>query len=260
MSNDIQPSNSDVLISVCMATYNGERFIKQQICSILEQLGDNDELIIVDDCSKDSTVSIIESVSDSRIKLNLNSINKGVNRTFEKAISLSSGKYIFLSDQDDIWVENRVKLMLGALNDSKELLVSTNFTLIDVEGAMTALQQPYQLTSSSSTTYIRNILNIFLGRISYYGCAMAFKRELVQYILPMPKVIESHDLWIAIVANCLGSNLHMENSLLLHRIHGSNASVVSRDFSEKVLSRVIFLINCFNIVSRVVFTSMRGLK
>src|SRR5450759_5141604 len=91
------------MISICMASYNGSRYIERQLLSILCQLGEADEVILVDDHSSDATLEVVERLSDKRIKIYRNGSNEGVLRTFERAIGLASGDIIFLSDQDDVW-------------------------------------------------------------------------------------------------------------------------------------------------------------
>ncbi|MEK5777350.1 glycosyltransferase, partial [Acinetobacter nosocomialis] len=103
---------SDNMISVCLATYNGEKYIVEQLTSILSQLSPTDEVIISDDHSTDETLLLIKSLNDPRIKIITNELGKGYTKNFENAINHSSGDYIFLSDQDDVWVENKVELMM----------------------------------------------------------------------------------------------------------------------------------------------------
>lgn len=236
-------------ISVCMATYNGARFVCEQLDSILYQISHNDEIVIVDDCSKDNTVDLIRAYSDTRIRIFCNSENLGVNKTFEKAISLACGEYIFLSDQDDIWCPGRMKTMKDALDISNVLLVSTLFSCIDGDGNTCSTLSP-MLHSLDSNRYIRNIFGIFLKKRSYYGCAMAFRYELKKIILPFPFYIESHDLWIAFAANICCSNLHLEYCSLLHKVHGENASIVKRNIIRKINSRIIFLISIIHLYLR----------
>lgn len=95
------------MISVCMATYNGEEYIKEQLESILCQLGEMDEIIISDDGSTDNTLNIIESYNDSRIKIHINTGKHGFVYNFENALQKAKGEYIFLSDQDDIWLPEK---------------------------------------------------------------------------------------------------------------------------------------------------------
>lgn len=227
-------------VSVCMASYNGEKFIYEQINSILIELEETDELIIIDDCSKDSTIKIIESFKDNRIRLYKNPVNLGVVKTFEKAISLSKNENIFLSDQDDIWIKGRVDLMMNSLNNKNYFLVSSNFISIDKNGQL-IYNNFMPLRDEESHEYLKNIVNIFLGKINYYGCAMAFKREFISYILPFPKLVENHDLWIAMFANIMKKNVHIIDETLQHRIHGNNASILKRSLFFKINTRIKYL-------------------
>jgi len=237
------------MISVCLATYNGMNYLAEQLNSILPQLGKSDELIIVDDCSSDSTFEYLLSLDDSRINLFKNDVNLGVIKSFEKAILLSKGEFIFLSDQDDIWLEGHIEIMIEKLLSTNCDLVSSNFSLIDSAGNFTGdIKIP--LKEKDSNRFLNNLVKIFFGDIYYFGCCMAFRRRLLQKILPIPSFVESHDLWIATVANFNHTNYHLENKLLLRRIHGSNVSVVNRNIFRKIISRLFFLGSIFIIFSR----------
>ncbi len=238
------------MISVCLATYNGIDYLPEQINSILPQLSKNDELIIVDDCSTDSTFEYLSSLNDCRILLFKNNLNLGVIKTFEKAINLSRGEFIFLSDQDDIWIDGRIDQMKEKLLLSNYDLVSSNFSLIDSRGNYTG-DNPISLKEKDSNLYFNNICKIFLGNIYYYGCCMAFRRRLLHVILPIPSFVESHDLWIAKIANLSRTNYHLENVTLLRRIHGSNVSIVNRSIFKKIKSRFNFLRSIFIILIRI---------
>lgn len=237
-------------ISVCMACYHGEQYIRQQIESILPQLRAEDELIIIDDHSTDRTGQIIQEMNDSRIRYVFNEKNLGVNRSFEKAIKMAKNNYLFMADQDDIWTENRVEVMLQKLKNGCQL-VSGNSIAIDSEGKPSAYDLGL-LWSGDSKNYGANILRIFTGKAYYYGCAMAFRRELRRVILPFPTYIESHDLWIAMAANMLKSNAHVEEIVLERRIHGKNASVLQRGLKEKLFSRWIFVKSYVTLLRRLI--------
>jgi glycosyltransferase involved in cell wall biosynthesis len=212
--------------SVCMTTYNGSAFIKSQIDSILVQLDDNDELVICDDCSADSTVEVIQSYKDSRIHLYLNPENLGYVKNFEKAMSLATGDLIALSDQDDIWLPNRLEHMKTALLENVEnSLVASNF---DILNTFTGVETSFQGLNSLPTSKLFRVLNIFLGKMPYFGCTFLMKRELVNLSLPFPTNITAHDLWIALVANTRGKVIHMQQSTLCRRLHGSNVTPTHR--------------------------------
>lgn len=236
-------------VSVCMATYNGERYLDEQLRSILRQLGRDDEIIIVDDASLDSTPDIIASFADARIRLVRNRTNIGVNQSFARALSLAANDVVFMSDQDDVWVENRVERMRAELIRTGSLLVSSNQAFIDAAGDPTAYPAD-RVRADASVKHFRNILDIFAGRKHYYGCTMAFRRELTPLILPVPAFVESHDLWIALAANLARRNAHLEADTLRRRLHGENASIVTRPIGKKLWSRVIFVRSLIVLIAR----------
>jgi len=232
-----------------MATYNGEKFIKEQLDSILEQIDSNAEIIVVDDNSSDNTVRIVNDVNDERIRVFKNKQNLGVNLSFELALMQATGDYIFLADQDDIWTANRVNIMLNTLEMDEGALVSGNTIAVDADGVEIHFCLG-KLANIDTSKYFKNICKIFMGKAAYYGCAMAFKRELLSLILPFPKYTESHDLWIALAANMEKKNVHCEDIILKRRIHGKNASIISRSFKEKIYSRWIFAKSIYEICKR----------
>ncbi|MDE6793421.1 MAG: glycosyltransferase, partial [Muribaculaceae bacterium] len=103
------------MVSVCLATYNGELFIKEQIQSIIPELENEDEIIISDDGSTDNTLPIIRNFKDSRIKIFINKETQGVNNNMENAIRKASGDIIFLSDQDNVWIKGKIEKCVKAL-------------------------------------------------------------------------------------------------------------------------------------------------
>jgi glycosyltransferase involved in cell wall biosynthesis len=243
-------------ISVCIATYNGENYIKDQLDSIFPQLNTEDEIIIVDDCSIDLTYSILESYNDSRLILFQNPINRGVNFSFEKAISLANGDFIFLSDQDDIWELGHVSELTAYLTNFGVSLVTCNFRLIDKYNQRLG-DMKYPLKEKDSMRTFKNVLNIFKGTSYYYGCCMGFNKSLKSFILPFPKFLESHDLWISTCSNLLRSNFHYEKVLVNRRIHGLNVSVVNRNFIKKVISRIIFFMSLLVFFSRLIKNKLK---
>lgn len=207
-------------ISVCMAAFNGQEFIKEQLSSILLQIGPQDEVVIVDDHSTDGTVAEIMAVKDPRIRLLISEKNSGYTRAFERALRSARGAVIFLSDQDDIWPEGRVDLMLHALSSSA--LVVGNCTHF---GGIPGSFQRIRLRSVDSTHRLRNLMGIIVGYRLHWGSAMAFRASLLQLVLPFPKgLTESHDQWIAMVANVAGSVTYLDDDVLLHRLHQTNVT------------------------------------
>src|SRR4051812_36670865 len=112
-------------ISVCMATYNGEKYIARQLRSILEQLGEDDEVILIDDCSTDRTIEIVRQLGDRRVAVHINDRNRGEVFSFGKAMSLAKKDFVFLSDQDDVWMPGRASLMQRRLIESGASVVAS---------------------------------------------------------------------------------------------------------------------------------------
>lgn len=227
------------MISVCMATYNGAKYIRAQVDSILVQLGPEDELVVCDDCSKDDTLSILASYHDARIKIHKNPSQLGHVRNFERAMSLAGGDYIFLSDQDDVWTPGRVRLMLDSMEaDPKALMVASNFDLIDAQGK--DVGQFRKLGAVKPYSWLQ-IASIFAGKSPYFGCTFLLRRRALKYCLPIPEGIESHDIWFGLIASMLGGVINLPGATLKHRVHDSNVTVRKRRALTVILkSRLVF--------------------
>ncbi len=228
-------------ISVCIATYNGEKYLSRQLQSILEQLANGDEVVVVDDCSNDETVEVVNRFDDHRISVHVNDRNRGEVFSFSRAILLANNDFVFLSDQDDIWKPGRVSLMQQCLVESGAQVVTSNFGWVNSNEEL--IDVSYDgVASCDSKKHFNNIAGIFVGKTNYFGCAMAFRRDFVHLIAPIPAFVESHDLWIALASNLYGSNVHLDAKTLLKRRHDNNATstVSTRSLYRKLRSRVIF--------------------
>src|SRR5690606_19159759 len=208
------------MISVCVATYNGEKYIEEQLASILSQLGDDDEVIVSDDNSSDKTVELIAGLNDDRIKIYVHKTNRGTSSfamasfNFENAIKRANGDYIFLADQDDIWLPNKVELSLKALE--KFMLVTSNFYFYR-DGQI--LKRRFDDENPIRKTLLGNLIHL-----PFKGCCFAFKKKFIKYILPYPDNILAHDAWMGCVAVKQRSIGYISEPLILHRIHGDNVS------------------------------------
>lgn len=206
-------------VTVCMATYNGARFLKQQLDSILTQLNSRDELVVVDDASTDDTWKLLCNIQDERIRLFRNDKNKGVVPTFERAVSGATGDYIFLSDQDDIWLQNKVKQVLLVFeNDPSVSLVVTNSIMIDENN------RPLNMRRFSPENPAKLGLMQTLIKNLYQGSLMAFRRDILQAVLPFPKGIPMHDSWIGVVNCMIGKTFYLDEELLYYRRHDANVT------------------------------------
>src|ERR1700744_1025883 len=180
------------IVSVCMATYNGEKYIHQQTESILDQLNTDDELIISDDGSTDHTISILESFNDPRIKIHYNRGSKGPNMNFQNAIQKAKGDYIFLADQDDIWFSNKISTMVSYLERYDVAVCDCNI----VDNDLNMIKPSFFEHQNSGAGFFKN-----LRRNTYMGNSMAFKRGVIRLALPFPANIPNHDLWLGVVSD-----------------------------------------------------------
>ncbi len=208
-------------ISVCMAGYNGERYITAQLDSILSQLAAKDEVIFVDDASTDGTKEKVLSLADSRIQLIEHTANRGVSRTFEDAIRAASGRILFLSDQDDLWSPNKVAVMLEAFRSQPDVtLIATDVSLIDSDGSLLA-ESFFKSRGKFRPGLWANVVRNRFG-----GCTMAFRSEIIGDILPLPRKYDVvHDIWIGIRNSLSGhQTLYIPEALVLNRRHATTAT------------------------------------
>lgn len=215
------------MISVCLASYNGEKYIKEQIESILQQLSVNDELIVSDDGSTDHTLSIIAEIGDPRIKIyfhksevnDLGCYSRShylVTRNFECALSVALGDYIFLADQDDVWESDKVSVTLAALQ--KYELVMSNYSIIDGGGKVICAS--HYRKNPISYTLVGNLI-----RMPFHGCCMAFTKDLLKEVLPFPKKLVMHDNWIGLCAQMRHYDIgYISKPLIKYRRHQLNVS------------------------------------
>lgn len=216
------------MISVCIATHNAEKYILEQLGSILPQLSANDEVIISDDGSKDGTVSLIESLHDDRIRIlhyeqKVNYSKKKLSSyyyatsNFYNALLAAKGDVIFLSDQDDRWYGNKVKISLSYLQDCD--IVCSNFSIMDGHG--TLLQREFWEQGRFSQM---NILQV-LKYLPFRGCCLAFKKEVLENAFPFPEALFLHDCWIGLNAVFSGFRYKfIDTPLILYRRHETNVS------------------------------------
>ncbi|NJP39857.1 glycosyltransferase [Oscillospiraceae bacterium HV4-5-C5C] len=205
-------------ISVAMAAYNGSTYIKEQIASIMPQLGQADELIISCDPSVDKTWDIIceQSQTDPRIKV-YRGPGKGLILNFQKAIESCHGDYIFLCDQDDIWCPNKVKYMVECFSNTNADVILHDACIVNQD--LVCLQPSYFEFHNTGGGYWRNII-----KNGFIGCCMAFKRSFRTLIIPFPPNIPMHDQWIGLLGLKYGKVVFLRKQLIYYRRHSSNAT------------------------------------
>ena len=218
-------------ISVCIATYNGEKYIYEQIDSILPQLGKEDEIVISDDSSTDKTIEIIESFNDERIILLKEQTFHSHVYNFENALKHAKGDTLFLADQDDIWLPHKVSHMLTLLQEYDLVLSDAKM----VDDAKNPLYDSFFAFHHSRRGFFKN-----LYQNSYLGCCMAFKRNLLDIALPFPKHINMHDWWIGMNAELYSSIVFTEEPLVLYRRHEDTLTPVDRQSTNSFWQKIGF--------------------
>lgn len=227
------------MISVCIATYNGEKYIEKELLSILPQLEKDDEIIISDDGSSDGTISIVESINDPRIVIVKNAFHDfkkkpawNVAKNFENALSYAKGDYIFLADQDDVWMPNKVSYCLFVLRNVDLVIHNMGYYYGD------QLEDLHRVHWTGQFRFN----NFFLLDGKYYGCCMAFKKEVLNWCLPFPKNLLLHDYWIGILAELCGKVEFVPEPLIKYRLHDNNVSSKSANsFWGKITYRIYII-------------------
>lgn len=237
------------MISVCMAVYNGEQYIYQQIESILAQIAPSDEIVVSDDGSSDKTLEIIQSFEDTRIVLISNTSRRGLVKNIENALLHARGEYIFLADQDDVWVQTRVSVVLQFLQ-MYDLVISDCYV---VDSGLNILKDSLFRINNSSPGFVKNLI-----KNSYVGCCMAFNRTILKSVLPFPSYIPMHDWWIGLVCECRYKTCFINDRLVYYRRHFSNisdtSSLSTSSFYLKIRWRVLLVIA---LVDRLFLSPMR---
>lgn len=207
------------MISVCVATYNGMQWIEPQLRSVLQQIGEADEVVVVDDASSDQTVARIEDLRDPRVRIFRNERNLGVDRTFERALTLAQGDVLFLCDQDDIWFPDKVERVMQVFRQNPAVtLVLSDARLIDASGRELAPSY-FGIRGRYRAGVVASIV-----KSTYLGCVMAVRASMRRYFLPFPMPIPGHDMWIGTVNELYGKTYVLPDPLIAYRRHGSNAS------------------------------------
>ncbi len=207
------------MISVCIATYNGERFLKRQVTSILSQIDVKDEVIVADDGSVDNTLTILRDLNDPRIRIVDGAHRHSPTWNFEKALKEARGEYIFLSDQDDVWMPEKVAVTMRYLQQY-DCVVSDNVTVAADDSVIS--DSFYAVNNTRPGKYYNLLL-----KNGYLGCCMAFRRNVLDAALPFPADIPMHDIWIGNVAAFKYSVCFIPDKLMHYNRHGDNASTAS---------------------------------
>ncbi len=226
--------NSRPIISVCIATYQGSRYVASQLRSILDQLSPEDEIVITDDASTDGTCAEILSLWDPRISLTSSHVNRGILHSFEASISRAKGDIIFLSDQDDLWLPLKVETVLATFaKDPEVMLTASDATLIDEQGK-TLSGSYYKIRGCFRDGLVSTILVC-----RFLGCTMAFRSQLLKRALPFPRSpLIHHDLWLGCVNKLVhGKTQFISEPLVAYRRHSACATAPRMSLARRLRVR-----------------------
>jgi len=202
--------------SVVLASYQGDRFIEQQLRSILSQLAPEDEVIVSDDASTDRTLEVLRNCGDQRVRVIANSARVGYVANFERAIASARGEAIYFSDQDDVWLPEKVATMDVALRNSA--CVASDATVVD--DSLRILHPSYFAWRGTRSF---SPLAVFL-KPPIVGATLACRRDYLDALRPLPPEIP-HDFWLTLNAACDGELCVIDRPLILYRRHAHVASV-----------------------------------
>lgn len=215
------------MISIAMATYNGEKFIEKQLKSILDQTLKVDEMVICDDCSSDNTVEIIKNFIEvnniSNWRLIVNDKSLGCSRNFFKAVKQCKGDLIFLADQDDIWENDKIEIMTNIMSERQDIYVLNcmNSFIDDNDNFMDIPQDRSGNILKSSLYNKPKNKKMYLWR----GCCMVFRRELngyIENIFDAEDRLVYYDTYVTMIAMALNGFYILDSNLVRYRLHGNN--------------------------------------
>lgn len=237
-------------LSVALCTYNGEKFIVEQINSIVNQSVKVDEIIICDDGSTDNTIKLCESfqnISNTIIKIYQNEKTLRVSKNFEKAIGLTTGDLIFLSDQDDYWEKEKVAKTIAFFKQNpKATGFFSNANLMDENSIVIENKKLWD-----SVLFLENELNKPIDLYKYItqtksivtGATMCFKREILNVILPFPSHGLIHDEWISLQLANQNALFYTNECLIKYRKHANQQIGVIKDKKLEKQKKAILVLN-----------------
>ena len=227
--------NNDKLVSIAMATYNGEKYLREQLDSIYNQTYKNIEVIVCDDCSVDETVTILEEYKQKYgLIYYINEKNLGFVKNFEKAASLCNGEFIAFSDQDDIWLPEKIETLVNEICDYS--LIHTNSALINANGEDLNDTLKSRLLRELGLKQAVNFKGINKQE-ALQGAACLFKKNIATKAIPFPSEFY-HDYWISLVALKMNGIKYIDRCLVKYRLHNNNAVGINQEC--EYLSRINF--------------------
>ncbi|MEC9650923.1 glycosyltransferase family 2 protein, partial [Escherichia marmotae] len=246
--------------------YNGEKYISEQIKSILNMSGFDiyvNSIIVCDDNSTDRTLEIIKAIVPREklcILKNATDRNLGPVKNFERGILASKSEYVMLSDQDDVWNNEKLLACMDArkkCNEEKSFLIFSDLEVVDRD--LNLIAESFQEYQSIPYDWHKNINNLLIQNVAP-GCTMFFNKKLISMALPLPDECIMHDWWLLLVATLHGEVYFLKDKLIKYRQHGNNQVgakkngliEIAKDFyklkqkAEKNLKETILQMNAFS--------------
>lgn len=222
------------MISVVIAAYNGGKYIGAQLDSVLSQLSDGDEVVISDDLPEGDTFAAVQEYldTDKRVRY-IKGPGKGVIKNFENAVSAAGGDYIFLCDQDDVWLPGKVDAVMKAFQ-SGAAVVMHDAKITDAD--LNVTEKSFFDLMGTKKGIVKNII-----KNTYIGCCMAFSANLRPYILPFPDDIPMHDQWIGLIGEKYGEVTLIKEPYILYRRHGATVTGGSTTLKQKIKWRAAII-------------------
>jgi len=234
------------MISIALCTYNGEKFLQEQLDSIEQQTMLPHELVVCDDRSSDSTMEILKAFKEKvsfPVHIHQNETNLGALKNFEKAINLCQGKWISLCDQDDRWLPSKLEIlsrkmeqMEAAAGERTPILIHTDAIVGDeslnkIAGSLWGFQGTYpQKGHCLSRLLVQNVVT---------GCTALFNQALWSRAFPIPEKAVIHDWWLALVASAFGKMGHLPESTIIYRQSGENV-IGAKKWTLLIALRLLF--------------------
>lgn len=226
------------MIDILLATYNGEKFLGEQIDSILNQTYHDWRIIVSDDCSKDSTIELLKYYKDKypdKFEIHLNKKSSGgAKYNFYKLINLAKNQYVMFCDQDDVWCKDKIETTFNAMLAAEKrfgvntpLLVHSDLCVVDkqlnvINKSMFAMQNMNCHKDKLNNLLVTNIVT---------GCTMMINKALLELANVQPRYFVMHDMWLALIAATFGHIEFINSSTILYRQHGDN-SVGAKDVAS----------------------------
>lgn len=232
-------------VSIALATYNGEKYLIEQLGSLVHQSMLPYELVVSDDCSTDRTIDVLQNFAQSApfpVKIHKNSFNKGYSKNFENAINHCSGDLIFICDQDDLWLPIKIETMVDFMKCRPKLILAVNnCELVDNNLRRSGIAKIDQIHQ-------------YFGNIDKYvpGCCTVFRKSFKNLFLPIIHEYDYYDGWLHYIAKSLKMRGVCRNVLQYYRIHENNTSefppntIIKPRYFKRLLFKIRFLVNSKN--------------